>query len=397
MQKNSVILLIIDGVGDLPTPETPLQAARKPNMDELAKEGITGLLSPLKRGMVPGSDTSHLQIFGYDPEVFYPGRGPLEALGIGIKLQPGDIAFRANFATVKGRNLVDRRAGRIPTVEAKKLEKYLSTRIEDVEVIYKHSVDHRGAVVFRGPGLDCDISDTDPHALGEIAQCQPLEENEAAKKTARIVNAYTAFALKALGAAVENKSRKLPANALLLRGAGEFSQVPSFVERFGIVGACIAGGALYRGVATFLGMDLFLLPQGEDEKLLKEKALVAKKAAADYDLVFLHVKGCDNAGHDGNFKAKKEMIEKIDRDIIPILRESGASIIITGDHSTPVSRKEHSGHEVPILIWSREERTDNVKKFDELSCMQGGLGHLRGKDLVPIILNILKKAEKYGS
>lgn len=402
MEKNSVILLIIDGAGDLPTPKTPLQVAKKPNIDRLAAEGITGLFSPIKRGMVPGSDTSHLRIFGYDPEIFYPGRGPLEALGVGIQLQEGDIAFRANFATIKNGIIIDRRAGRIESNEAKKLEKYLNTQIEDIDVIYKHSVNHRGAVIFRGKNLSDAISDTDPHKVNSpLLTSYALDKSTKAEKTARILNKYMNYCISVLSEVNENKEKnksgKLCANALLLRGAGIYRSVPSITQRFCISGVCIAGGALYRGVARYVGMDVIMLPSDEDDKILQERAHATAKAVNDYDLVFLHVKGCDNAGHDGNFEQKKKIIEKIDKNIIPIISKTGASIIITSDHSTPVSRKEHSGHEVPILIWSDEERKDDVKKFDEISCMHGGLGHIRGKDLMPIILNILKKAEKYGS
>lgn len=399
---NSIILLIMDGVGDLPTPKTPLQTAKKPNLDRLAADGITGLFSPIKRGMVPGSDTSHLRIFGYDPEVFYPGRGPLEALGIGMQLVKGDIAFRTNLATVKDGKVTDRRAGRISTAEARNLEKYLSTKIEDVEVIYKHSVDHRGAVIFRGPGLGECVSDSDPHDVNvQINVSVALDGTAESQKTARILNKYVEFCISKLSNAPENKARekagKLPANALLLRGGGRYCEVSPMEKRFGIRGVCIAGGALYRGVARYVGMDIVMLPADEDEKTLAEKAHAAVRATKDYDLVFLHVKACDNAGHDGDFTKKREAVEKIDRHVIPVIAKSGASIIVTGDHSTPVSRREHSAHEVPILICSKEERYDNVKKFDEISCMNGGLGHIRGKDLMPIMLNILKKAEKYGS
>lgn len=402
LMVDSVILLIIDGLGDLPTPKTPLQAAKKPNLDKLAAAGITGLFSPIRRGVVPGSDTSHLRIFGYDPDVFYPGRGPLEALGIGMSLAEGDIAFRANLATVKNGKIIDRRAGRIATAEARMLEKYLSTVIDGVEIIYKHSVDHRGAVVFRGTDLDECVSDTDPHAV-DVPINKPLALDGTAKsqKTARVLEKYMAFCTSVLSAAPENKEREKEgrpsANALLLRGAGKYHKVPSLEMRFGLRGICIAGGALYRGVARYVGMDLVMLPSEESEKMLSERAQAAVKAAKEYDLVFLHVKSCDNAGHDGDFRKKCEAIEKIDKHVIPVIAKSGASIIVTSDHSTPVSRKEHSAHEAPILIYSKEERYDKVKRFDEISCMDGGLGHIRGKDLMPLILNILKKAEKYGS
>jgi 2,3-bisphosphoglycerate-independent phosphoglycerate mutase len=402
---SKAIVLIIDGVGDLQTPKTALQAAKKPNLDLLAKKGICGLLSPVGRGVVPGSDTSHLRLLGYEPKVCYPGRGPLEALGLGIELREGDVAFRANFATQKDGKVIDRRAGRIDTASAGLLSKNVQMRIEDIEVIFKNSVEHRGALVLRGPGLSSCISETDPHGLFPVLECLADDESSEAKKTARIVNKFTLEIQKRLSLATENKSRaakgRPQANAILLRGAGMFSSVPSFSDRFGITGACVAGGALYRGVAKFIGMDTFLVPgaTGDKNTDLKAKGNAALKALETHDLVFLHVKACDSFGHDGDMKGKTKMIERIDKELIPILMsvKGGACIVVTGDHSTPCSRKEHSGHEIPILMYGPDERADNVKKFDEISCMDGGLGHITGKHIMPIILNMMGKAKKYGS
>ena len=155
---NKAILLIIDGLGDLPTPKTPLQAAKTPNLDRLAKNGITGMLTPLKRYIVPGSDTSHLQLLGYDPAFFYTGRGPLEALGVGVKLREGDVAFRTNFATVKNGKIIDRRAGRIDTEIAAELSKNLSMRINNIDITFRNSVEHRGVLVLRGEGISSMVS-----------------------------------------------------------------------------------------------------------------------------------------------------------------------------------------------------------------------------------------------
>ncbi|MBU0533086.1 2,3-bisphosphoglycerate-independent phosphoglycerate mutase [Candidatus Micrarchaeota archaeon] len=391
------ILLIIDGLGDLPTPKTPLQAAKTPNLDRLAKNGITGMLSPVKRYLVPGSDTSHLNILGYDPTIFYCGRGPFEALGVGIELNEGDVAFRANFATVKGNKIIDRRAGRIDTETASILSKGLSLRIGNVEAIFRNSVEHRGVLVLRGPNLSSNISDTDPHSTGEVHFCYPLDDSREAKRTADIVNKFTEVARGWLASAPTNKDREKPANILLLRGAGTYSQVPSFFDRFGLHGICIAGGALYKGVAAYLRMDVAIVPgaTADLKSDVKAKAETAAKSLDHYDFVFMHVKGCDSAGHDGNFDAKKKMLERIDK-VIPILEKTGACIVITGDHSTPVSRKQHTGHEVPILVYGGE-RKDHVKKFDEISCASGGLGHIKGKEVIPLILNITERAEKYGS
>ncbi len=400
---SKAIILIMDGVGDLPTPKTPLQAAKKPNLDKLAEDGITGLLSPVGRGVVPGSDTSHLAIFGYEPKVCYPGRGPLEALGLGMALKEGDVAFRANFATVKDGIVTDRRAGRIDTVSATAISGLVSMKIEDVDVVFKNSVEHRGALVLRGPGLSHAVSETDPHAEAALHQCQPLEAGPAAEKTARIVNKFTQDVQKRLSGASENKTREkkgLPqANVVLLRGAGSFSSVPSFEERFGLRAACIAGGALYRGVARFIGMDIFMVPgaTGDKNTNLFAKGKAALKALETHDLVFVHVKACDSFGHDGDFKGKTRMIERIDKELMPLLLKSGACLVATGDHSTPCCRKEHSGHEVPILMYGPEERSDDVESFDEVSCMEGGIGHITGKHVMPMVLNLMGKGKKYGS
>lgn len=395
----SAILLVIDGIGDLPTPKTPLQAAKKPNLDALAKNGITGLLSTIAPGVTPGSDVSHLQLFGYDPAAYYPGRGPLEALGLGMGLKEGDVAFRANFATLKNGQVIDRRAGRITTAEAQMLERDVNMRLGETQIIFKSSVEHRGALILRGPGLSANVSDTDTHHEGALAVCKALDGSKEAQITADIINAFTETVQRKLDQNSINKTRKLPANVVLLRSAGTYRKVPSISERFGIRGACIAGGALYKGVAKYVGMDVLKVPgvTGDAKTDLKAKGKAAVGASERYDFVFVHVKAVDSFGHDGNFREKTKMLERIDRELVGELKKSDAYIVVTGDHSTPCIRKAHSGHEVPILIHGKNERKDSVKRFDEISCMQGGLGHLRGKDVMPVILNLIQKGKMQGS
>ncbi len=397
------VLFIIDGLGDLPSPKTPLQSAKTPNMDRLAKKGITGMLSPLGRGIIPGSDTAHLELLGYDPTIYYCGRGPLEAIGIGMELEEGDIAFRANLATEKDSFILDRRAGRIDTDSASELTKDMSFDIGDVKAILKNSVEHRAALVLRGPGLSPMVRNTDSHKGDHEAMCRPFDNTKEAAKTARVVNIFTDKAKEILENHPLNKEREkeslLPANTILLRGAGKYERVPTMIDRFNINSACVAGGALYRGVAKYLGMDLFMLAgdTGDKHTDLSSKVQAVVKGLEEYDFIFLHVKACDSFSHDGNFEGKRDMLERIDKEVVKPLEKTGADIIITGDHSTPVKWKEHSGHEVPILFYGDNERYDNVEKFDEISCMNGGLGHFEGKHLMPMILNMLMKSEKCGS
>jgi 2,3-bisphosphoglycerate-independent phosphoglycerate mutase len=293
--------------------------------------------------------------------------------------------------------VVDRRAGRIDTKTSAALAKRISMKLDNVDAIFQGSVEHRGALVLRGAGLSSNVSPTDAHEGEAQPPCHALDDSPEAKRTAELVNRFTRMAASILSASPENEGRKCPANAVLLRGAGNFVQVPSFHQRFGLHSVCIAGGALYRGVASFMGMDLIIVPgaTGDKNSNLEAKARAAAKAIDSYDMVFLHIKMCDSFSHDGDFKGKAQAIEKIDR-VIPILEKTGASIIVTGDHSTPVSLRNHSGHEVPILVY-RGERSDDVSRFDEISCAKGGLGHIRGKDVVPLILNITGRAAKYGS
>ena len=397
------IVLILDGVGDLPDSVglTPLAAARTPNMDALTKEGATGLYSSIGRGLVPGSDTSHLNIFGYDYCEYYVGRGPLEALGAGVELKEGDIALRTNFATVKGGKVVDRRAGRIPTAEGRSLEKYISKmKMGGVQVLFKSTVEHRGVLIMRGRGLSPFISPTDTHELGNVVGVsKPLKKGAKDKKAADVLNKFTKLAMKKLEKAKENEGKKLPANAVIARGAGAYRKVPSIGERFGIKGACVAGGALYKGVAAFVGMDVLNVKgaTGTKDTNLLAKGNAAVKALGKNDYVFLHVKATDSFSHDGGFEGKKRMIERVDVELMPLLRECGGTVVITGDHSTPVRRKNHSGHSTPLLINGPDVRPDMVGNFSEKACMRGGLGHVQGTELMHMVLNYMDKGRMVGT
>jgi len=381
------VLFIMDGVGDLIP--SPLMQAKTPNLDSLAEKGSTGLMYTLGKGRVPESDTAHLTLFGYELDKYYKGRGPLEALGIGIELEDGDIAFRTNFATIKNGEIIDRRAGRIETKIARELGKDLSMKINDVEVIFKHSTEHRGVLVLRGKKLSVKISDTDSHRLGPLNKCKAITKS--GKRTAEIVNEYITKVIEKLENNPLNKGRKLPANVLLLRGAGKFMKVPSIDERFGIKTACVAGGALYKGAASYAGMDIIDVhgATGTVKTNLKAKGEAVIKALKKNGFVFLHVKGTDSYSHDGNCKGKKEFLEKIDRELVPILIKSKAGLIITGDHSTPCSLKDHSADPVPLLVYGLEK--DSTIEFNESSCSNGKLGIINGKEIMGLILKIIKK------
>jgi 2,3-bisphosphoglycerate-independent phosphoglycerate mutase len=402
--KEKAVLIVCDGMGDRPVKgKTPLQMARKPNMDRLAKEGICGLMHTIAPGVVPGSDTAHLSIFGYDP-YYYEGRGVYEALGAGIELKRGDVAFRCNFATVdRALRVTDRRAGRLKN-EGKDLEKvFAGIKIDDVKVIFKSTTEHRGVLIFRGSGLSCEVSDTDPHTTDEkVLDSKPLEESKEARKTSDVLNRFTLLSHKLLSENPLNEERerqgKPKANILLARGAGSYKRVESLYEKHGFKSACIAGGALYKGVAKAVGMDVIEVKgaTGRVDTDLNAKAKAAKDALGKYDLVFVHIKGCDSASEDGNLSEKVKMIERIDK-LVGELMKSDAYLILTADHSTPVSLRAHSADPTPIVIHGKGVRVDDVKKFDEISCAKGGLGHVRGLDVMPMIVSFMGYAKKFGA
>lgn len=393
--RSRIVLLVLDGLGDLPDAarggRTPLEAARTPNLDALAPSSALGRLVPVAPGVTPGSGPGHLGLFGYDPLTHPVGRGVLEALGAGVDLQPGDVAARANFCTVDAAGVAtDRRAGRIPTDTCVRLVERLraeASRFEDVDVVLLPGKGHRFVAVLRGPGLGGAVSDADPHKEGKpIPAARALEAGAGHEKAARIVNAFVARAGEVLRA-------EAPANAVLMRGLSERPSFPGYRERFGLRAAAIAAYPMYRGVASLAGMDLFV-PTGETAA---DAIAVAEREWASHDYLFLHVKGTDMAGEDGDFDAKVAVIESVDAALPRLLALHPDVLCITGDHSTPVPMKGHSWHPVPALVHSGVCFADGEPRFHEKACRAGSLGTLLSKDLIALLLANAGRLDKYGA
>jgi len=410
-----VVLVVCDGLGDRPTKAlnglTPLQAANAETLDRIAANGECGIMDVIAPGQPPGSDTAHLALFGYDPYECYPGRGAFEALGVGIELQPGDVAFRCNFGTVnEGGVVVDRRAGRISSDQAKILAEALNQikieNVSGVQAIFKHSSEHRGVLILRGEKLSRNVSDVDTHKTGvKVQPPQPLDNTLEAKRTAMALQEFLEKARRILAEHPLNQERikkgLKPANVLLPRGAGTLPKIESISKLWGIKAAAIAGGGLYKGVAKAVGFDLIQVPgaTGTVNTNLKGKVEAAIKALDDYDLVFLHIKATDSVSHDKNPRKKVEVIEWISRELTPLVDkvfDEGYYIAITGDHTTPSEVGEHKGDPVPLAIAGPDVRRDDVKKFDEISCARGALCRMRGKDLMRILMNYLGKVPLFG-
>ena len=287
---SKIVLLVIDGLGGLPSPKTSkteLETASTPNLDQLAAKAICGLIDPVGPGITPGSTPGHLALFGYDPIKFNIGRGVVEALGIDFNLQPGDIAARGNFCTVDEAGLVtDRRAGRISTEKCAELCKLFDgLMIDGVKLLVSPVREHRFIAVFRGKGLAPDVSDSDPQQLG-MAPKAITAMNIQAEMMANTANKFTAQAKIVL-------AEHNPANMLLLRGFSRRPNLPTMPEVYKLKPAAIAAYPMYRGLAQLVGMEI--LETGTD---INEEFTTLRQSYADHDFFFLHVKWLDSAGEE---------------------------------------------------------------------------------------------------
>jgi len=384
-----IVLLVLDGLGGLPNPETgktELETARTPNLDRLATDGICGLIDPVSPGITPGSAPGHLALFGYDPVQFTIGRGALEAIGIGFELESGDVAARGNFCTVDEKGLVtDRRAGRIPNEKCTELcQLFDGMVIEGVKLFVSPVREHRFVVVFRGVGLVPDIGDTDPQQLGVA----PKQVTALSPEAERLANVARQF----VGQAKEVFAEHHPANMILLRGFARRPHWPSMSEVYKLQPAAIAGYPMYRGLARLVGMDVL-----ETDANIENEIAVLKENYTKYDFFFLYVKQTDAAGEDGDFDRKVKAIEQVDRAVSELVGLEPDVIVVSGDHSTPALLKGHSWHPVPTLLYSRWCRPDAVSQFGESSCLAGGLGRLPAMQIMPLAMANALKLTKFGA
>jgi len=382
MKQYKILFFIADGLGDRPVRKlqgkTPLEYVDKPNIRELLKNSIIGLMDPISPGVVAGSDTSHLSMFGLDPHKYYRGRGAFEAIGAGARLKASDVAFRGNFATVNNEFIVvDRRAGR-KIEEADDLVKELNEKIgeiDGVKVRFYHGTEHRVAVVLSGKGLTDKVSDTDPHEVNKkVLESKPLDNSPESQFTANIINKLTRKIYEILNSSEINKIRvskgELPANIILLRGAAEFVELPQFESYTKLKAAAVSATALIKGICEQIGMRVVTPPGatgGLDTNYLG-KADAAVELLKEYDFVFLHLKATDAASHDGNVDGKVYAINKMDEMIGRILDKLGSELVIaiSGDHTTPVEVKEHTGDPVPFLLYVPYDIiNDVVNDFNE--------------------------------
>jgi 2,3-bisphosphoglycerate-independent phosphoglycerate mutase len=389
--ESKIVLLIMDGLGGLPIRlggPTELEAAHTPNMDKLATEGTIGQTIPIRHGITPGSGPAHLALFGYDPLTYDVGRGVLSALGVGIHVNPGDVAARGNFCSLdKKGNITDRRAGRIPSEESLPLvNKLQEIQIPGVAMEVKQVKEYRFTVIMRGKGLDDNIDDTDPQRTG-IPPYPVKATKPAAEKTAAHFQQWVNQACTIL-------SDQPKANGVTLRGFATNPSLPQYKDIFNLKATCVAVYPMYRGVARLVGMEIieFTGESPEDEfKAVEENW-------NKYDFFFIHIKKTDSMGEDGNFDGKVKIIEGVDKALPKLLKLNPDVLIITGDHSTPARLKSHSWHPVPLLLWAPQTGLpDSQTSFGERACAQGGFGTILATEVMPLAMAHTGRLTKYGA
>ncbi|KAI9303370.1 2,3-bisphosphoglycerate-independent phosphoglycerate mutase-domain-containing protein [Cunninghamella echinulata] len=419
MPKQKLLLLLIDGIGDVAVNElenkTPLQYAKTPWLDQIAANGINGLMDSVEPGLACGSDTAHMSILGYNPRQYYRGRGAFETMGAGLNMIPGDIAFKSNFAYMDRETgiVISRRADR----HFEGLGPTLCDAIDGIKlpsfpnhtVAVKYATEHRCGVRVRGPGLTDTITGTDPLKDGRLLiKCQPTEDNEQSKMTSQEINELSDAFYEILSQHDINKDRikngKAPANCVLLRGCGSCIDIPSIEKLHGFKSFLIAPTCIIAGLGMTAGMDILQVEGATGDYHTdfnaKGQATVDALTNKDYDFGFLHIKAVDDAGHDRNVKLKVGFLEKIDTMMGNIIQQLSAAekekdleftIVITSDHSTPVLYGDHSCEPVPFTVSKvkhiiENDRTigDKVMAFDEINAGQGILGRFCGAQVIPI-------------
>jgi len=424
-----ILYIVLDGLSDLPLEElnkkTPLEAAYTPQMDKLAQSGVSGVAIPPLENTAPESDVAVFGLLGYDPEKYYCGRGPLESFAAGLNFERGNLALRANFASVDndGLTILDRRVARtLSSEEAQVLANEINSKVTLTNALFefKATLGYRGVLVIRGirSRLSGYITNTDPayerkglfsvpkpEFVNQVLTAQPqpgYENSPEALETALLVNEFSLKVHQVLQESPLNKKRvssgNLPANMLLFRDAGD--HLPDFIKfssLYNLKFGCFVEMPVDRGIALLTGMDIVDVPHstGHLDVDYPVWAKIALDALQKHDGIYVHIKGPDEPGHDGDCQRKKEVIEAIDKYFFPALVEKldikNTVLAVTADHSTSCARKAHISNAVPLLICGGGVQPDGTMSFSEKAASFGSLGKLKSQEIMPLIVKLAQK------
>ena len=417
-----MVYVLLDGVGDLPHPnlvgKTPLDAASTPNLDRLAKNGTMGQVITVGKGIAPESDIAVFNMLGYKfKHDDYAGRGVVEAIGIGIDFKDGDLALRGNFATLNGNGvIIDRRAGRnIEKQDTEAVSNEIEEKIkfsdENATAIITPTIGHRLVIRIRSDcTLSSNISNTDPaygrvDGMGiaravtdflKIEKCLPLDEESHTKLASKLVNELTEQSLDIMKKSKVNERRKENdkklLNGILLRDAGNiYPKVTPINDLHSMKFSCIVDMPVEIGISKILKMKTYDAGGRTD---YEEKAKVAAKAMDEQNAVYVHLKGPDEFGHDGDAQGKMENIEEIDKRFFGTLLDnidsSKVAVIVSADHSTPCINKGHSADPVPLLISGDMVTNDDTQRFTEIEAKNGRIELIDGAQVITTGIDVIK-------
>lgn len=388
------IVLIGDGMADFPLEElggkTPLMAANKPNMNMAARWGLTGKVKTVPDGFPPGSDVAGMSIFGYDPALYYTGRAPIEAFGMGIPMGPDDVAYRCNLVHIGtgGANdtMGDYSGGHISTEEARILVASLNEELGSEEITFFPGVGYRHIMIWKGGAWE--LSTTPPHDITGKQIAGYLPDGD----SAAVVRSLMDRSRKVLGSHDINRRRidagKLPANSIWLWGQGKRAGLPSFREKFGLTGATVCAVDLVRGISSLVGFTTPVVEgaTGYLDTDYGAKARAALRLLEDHDIVYIHVEAPDEASHNGNIPEKIKAIERIDRDVLGVLlkeTDRDTRFLIVTDHATPIAMKTHYATPVPFAVYDRNNPASGAGgDYDENT----GGAVISGEEMIRILI-----------
>jgi len=379
------LILLADGMADEPLPEygnqTPIEVACTPHFDRIAREGAMGLLKTVPDSLEPASDVANLSVMGYSPEENYTGRGPLEALSIGVSLAETDIAYRCNFVTIDSGTMIDSTAEHISNKEGAELIAAMSEAISDAK--FYPGVGYRNLLVLpNGEGAETEP----PHnIIGEkIRELFPIGEDstrlfECMMKAHEILKNHPVNKARI-------KAGKAPANWIWPWNGGKTPHLRPFSEMFGIQGGVISGVDLLKGIAIAAGMKPISVPgaTGYLDTDYMAKARYALDALKELDLVYVHVEAPDEASHMGDAKEKITSLERIDEMLGLFLSEFDGCIAVLPDHPTPLKKRVHTSDPVPFAIYGKD--VDETTCFSEREATKGMYGEITGPMFMLLLL-----------
>ncbi|MDD5567630.1 MAG: cofactor-independent phosphoglycerate mutase [Candidatus Omnitrophica bacterium] len=389
------IVLVCDGMSDYPIPElgerTPLEAAKTPNMDFIAKHGRLGRIKTIPDGFAPGSDVAQISIFGYDPKKYYTGRGPLEAANLGIKLENDDVAFRCNLVTVAAERLTDYSAGHISSKEAAILIEHIDSILGTNRIKFYPGISYRHIMVAKR-GVDEHLEKLRCKAPHDISG-EKILENLPKGDSSEIITKLMEDSREILGKHEINLVRidlkENPANMIWLWGQGKQPDMPSFADKYGLNGSVISAVDLIKGLGRLLGLEVINVPgaTGYYDTNYEGKAIAALNSLKNHDFVFVHIEAADEAGHNGDLREKITAIERFDQLIVGnILKElknkHNFRIMVLPDHATPVLRKTHTKDVVPFGIFGQDVVARGFLEYSEKEAVKSDFYFEKGHELM---------------